>query len=91
MVRIHPSSRFKRSFKKMPRSIKESFDNKIKLFIKHPFHPKLETHKLHGKLAPYYAFYLRDGYRVLFDFLNDNNVLLINVGSHNDYKKWARS
>jgi len=34
-----------------------------------PFHPSLHTHKLKGNLADYYSFYLRGGFRVLFDFL----------------------
>lgn len=38
----------------------------------------------------YYAFYLKDGYRVLFEFEDNNNLLLVNIGSRNDYAKWER-
>ncbi len=88
MLVIHISSRFKRSFKKMPRIIKENFENKIDIFREHPFSTKLNTHKLHGNLEEYYAFYLQDGYRVLFEFLDNNCVILVNIGNHDNYSKW---
>ena len=90
MLTIHPSSRFKRSFKKQPRYIKQDFVQKIEIFKNYPFYPILHTHKLGGSLADYYSFYLRDGFRVLFDFMENDNVLLINIGNHDDYQKWSR-
>jgi addiction module RelE/StbE family toxin len=89
-MKINRSTRFKRSFKKLPFYIQDDFDQKIKIFFSNPFHPSLHTHKLSGNLADYYAFYLKDGYRVLFDFEEPCLVLLVNIGSHNDYKKWSR-
>jgi len=88
MLVIYRSTRFKRSFKRMPSHIREDFVQKIDIFRKNPFYSKLGTHKLGGRLRDYYVFCLRDGFRVLFDFLNDGSVLLINIGSHDDYKKW---
>ena len=90
MLVIHVSSRFKRSYKKLPRALKEDFAKHIEIFKTHPFHPTHRTHKLKGSLKDYYAFSLRNGYRVLFDFINNNTVILVNVGSHDDYKKWGR-
>lgn len=90
MLTLHVASRFKRSFKKIPLQIREDFKNKIEIFKKHPFDRSLRTHKLHGNLSTAYAFYLRNAYRVLFEFENSNNVLLINIGSHDDYTKWSR-
>lgn len=89
-MKINRSSRFKRSFKKLPPGVKKDFDQRIKIFFNDPFNPSLHTHKLKGNLADYYAFYLRDGYRVLFDFEGNNTVILVNVGSHDDYSKWGR-
>ena len=90
MLTLHVSSRFTRSYKKMSLRIKEDFGEKIERFKTHPFDSTLGTHKLHGNLDDYFAFCLRDGYRVLFDFEGDNNVLLVNIGSHDDYSKWSR-
>ena len=90
MLTIHVASRFKRSYKKLPVHIQKDFGARIETFKKSPFDSKLGTHLLHGRLFAHHAFYLRDGYRVLFEFEDDNNVLLINIGSHDDYRKWAR-
>lgn len=87
---IHVASRFKRSFKKIPALIKEDFAKKIGIFRKSPFNAIIRTHKLHGNLDSYYAFCLRDGYRILFEFESDNEVLLINIGDHNDYSRWSK-
>ncbi|OIO50032.1 MAG: hypothetical protein AUJ34_00035 [Parcubacteria group bacterium CG1_02_41_12] len=90
LLEVHRTSRFKKSYKKLPPPIQENFAKRIEIFQKDPYYPSLETHKLHSALGLYYAFYLKDGFRVLFEFQNNNTVLLINVGSHDDYEKWER-
>ncbi len=89
MIIIHISSRFERSFKKLPNEIKANFFEKLEIFKNNPFEKSLKTHKLNGNLREYYAFYLKNGYRVLVDFKTSNNILLVNIGSHDDYKKWG--
>ncbi len=89
-MRIEITSRFKRSYKKLPSLIRNDFDKRISVFFRDPFDLSLNTHKLRGNLDLYYAFYLRDGYRALFVFEEENHVLLINIGSHDDYAKWAK-
>ena len=81
---------FKSSFKHQPINIKQDFARKIEIFKLYPFYPSLHTHKLSGDLGEYYGFYLRDGFRVIFIFMEDDNILLVNIGSHDDYKKWGR-
>lgn len=89
MLTIHLSSRFERSYHKMPLNIQADFGEKIRFFQNNPFDPRLHTHKLGGRLQDLYAFYLRDGFRVLLDFVEPNVVLLVNIGSHDDYRKWG--
>ena len=91
MLIIHVATRFKKSFKRIPISVKKSFAERIEFFKGHPFHPYLKTYKLSGNLSNYYSFYLCDGFRVLFDFVSDNAALLINIGSHDDYKNGAEN
>lgn len=69
MLTIHPSSRFIRSFKRMPHNIKVDFSKKIDIFKKHPFHPSLHTHKLSGNLTDCHNFYIQGGFSVLFEFV----------------------
>ena len=74
----------------MPRRIKADLAKKIDLFKKHPYHPTLQTHKLSGNLGEYHSFHLKERFRVLFQFVESKDVLLINIGSHNDCQKWSR-
>lgn len=71
----------------MPSTIKDNFDKKIAIFMENPHDPKLKTHKLEGKLQSCLSFYLRDGYRVLFEFSASDTVNMLNVGPHSIYQK----
>ena len=90
MLTIHISTRFKRSFKKLSPAVKQDFAQRLERFMAHPFEPTLGTHKLEGRLETCYAFCLKGGYRVLFDFQDSGNALFIDIGRHDDYAKWAR-
>lgn len=89
-MKVNVSSRFKRSYKKTPQPIQKDFDKKISIFIKTPAHPSLKTHKLKGKLQECLAFRLKDGYRVLFEFSEPDTVDLLDIGSHDIYKRFQR-
>ncbi|MFA4846117.1 MAG: type II toxin-antitoxin system mRNA interferase toxin, RelE/StbE family [Patescibacteria group bacterium] len=90
MLIVEVSSRFHRSFRHLPLRVQDDFQTRITRFQLEPFDPTLRTHKLSGGLEGHYSFSLTDGHRVLFEFMSDNVVLLVNVGSHDAYKKWPR-
>ena len=50
------------------------------------FHPGLKTHKLKGKLEECYAFRLKGGFRVLFEYLDSETVNLLDIGPHDIYR-----
>ena len=87
MVQINVSPRFKRAYKKLPRHIKDSFQKRIKVFAKDPWHPSLKTHKLQGVYQECLSFRLDDGYRVLFEFSSANAADLLDIGPHDLYRK----
>lgn len=89
-MKINLSPRFKRAYKKLPSGIKDNFDKKIALFIENPKDPKLKAHKLKGKLQSCLSFYLRDGYRVLFEFSEAKTIDLLDVGPHDKYQEWGK-
>ena len=89
-MEVRVSSRFKRSFKTIPIHIQQDFELKIVLFMKNPRDQKLVTHKLKGKLQECLAFDLRDGFRVLFEFIDRNIVSLLDIGSHDKYHQWKK-
>jgi mRNA-degrading endonuclease YafQ of YafQ-DinJ toxin-antitoxin module len=54
------------------------------MFAKNPFQPRLRTHKLTGKLDGLWAFSVNFDCRVIFKFLSKNEVLLIEIGGHDE-------
>jgi addiction module RelE/StbE family toxin len=89
-MNVNLSPRFKRSYKKAPQHIRNDFDKKINIFIENLDHPSLKTHKLKGKLQECLAFRLKNGYRVLFEFSGPDTVDLLDIGSHDIYKRFRR-
>ncbi len=87
MTEIFISTKFKKSLKRIPIEIVEIFATKQSLFAVNPFHSSLRTHKLTGKLNMYFAFSITNSYRVIFEFLNKNKIVFINIGTHEIYKK----
>lgn len=87
-MEVHYSTRFTRSYQALPQHIQKDFDEQIARFIKNPRDPQLRTHKLKGKLVGCLAFVLRDGCRVLFQFISRNVVRLTSIGPHDHYRRW---
>ena len=86
MRQIFYSSKFQKNLKKMPHFVKEAFLTKESLFLTNPFHPSLETHKLHGKYREYWAFTVIGQYRVMFRFMGGKDFGFVNIGTHEIYK-----
>ncbi len=87
MIRIVWDQGFKRIYKKKIKyndELKKKFWEAIALFSKTPFHPRLKTHKLMGKLEGFWAFSIAYDYRVVFRFIDDDEVLLIDIGTHDE-------
>ena len=87
MIRAAWDEGFKRSYKKRVRNnsiLKKKFWEKMSAFLENPFFPLLRTHKLSGKLAGQWAFSVDDDCRIVFEFIGENRVLLIDVGSHDE-------
>jgi len=56
----------------------------VKKFTNNPFDQQLKTHKLTGKLQGLWAFSVDYNCRVIFRFLGKNEVLLIDIGGHDE-------
>jgi len=80
-------SSFKRAYKKMTAAnpdLKPKIAQALKTFADNPLHPSLKTHKLSGKLKGLWAFVVAYDCRVVFQFLDDQDVLLIDIGKHDE-------
>jgi addiction module RelE/StbE family toxin len=88
MIAIEYHKGFLKDFAKLPKSIQVKIGNLEDVFKENPFHPQLHTKGLHGKLRDLYSFRITRDYRVVFQFLSENEVLLIAVQHRKDiYKK----
>ena len=85
IVSIFYSSSFKKSVKKHL-SDRDKIEKIINKFIKNPFDPSLKTHKLSGKLSSYWSFSVDYHIRILFEFIDEQTVGLIDLGTHEIYK-----
>ncbi len=78
---------FKRAYRKRVKNnsgLKKKFWSTMEMFLDNPFYPRLRTHKLSGKLAGQWAFSIEEDCRVIFEFIGENSVLLIDIGSHDE-------
>lgn len=86
-MKIFYSSRFAREYKKLPNSIKDIAEKQEIIFRKNPFDPKLETHKLKGRLSGFLSFSIDCKYRIIFEFAKSKKtVYFYSVGDHDIYQ-----
>jgi addiction module RelE/StbE family toxin len=79
-----PFLRILKKWRKKYPDLQERFQQKITLFVEEPFHPSLRTHRLSGNLDGYWSLSITHEYRLVFKFVLDNQVLLIDIGSHDE-------
>ncbi|MFH1170069.1 MAG: type II toxin-antitoxin system mRNA interferase toxin, RelE/StbE family [Candidatus Vogelbacteria bacterium] len=83
-IRIQYSEQFLKRLKKLAKRILEKAEEREIIFRANPFDPRLETHKLHGKDKLHWAYSVDWKYRVKFLFLNDNDILYLTIGTHDE-------
>ena len=87
MIKVGFSSSFKKAYKKR---LRNDADKQLKLleclllFVSDPYHAKLRTHKLTGQLSELWSFTVEYDLRVVFCFVNDKEVLLEDIGTHDE-------
>jgi len=87
-MKIHSvfySSSFKKSIKKNI-SHQKKIESALVVFMDNPFNPALKTHKLTGKFGHYWSFSIDYHMRILFEFIDEETVGFINMGTHEIYK-----
>ncbi len=87
MIEIISDEAFLRILKKWRKKhpeLVDRFQQKLTLFSRDPFHPSLRTHSLSGNLAGYWSISINYEQRLVFQFLSDTKVLLIDLGTHEE-------
>lgn len=85
-MEIETSARFDKNYRRLPKKLKEVAKQKEIIFRTIPFHPTLNTHKLHGIEKGVWAFSINQKYRIKFVFLAGETVLFLDVGTHDVYR-----
>ncbi len=75
------------SAKKIEKRTKVQLQKCLEIFSKEPFHPKLRTKPLTGKLVGFYSFRLSKDYRVIFKFAEGKVIVLLRVKHRKDVYK----
>ncbi len=87
MIKVSWDHGFKRIYRKKVKNdaeLKSRLWDAMEIFTAEPFHPRLRTHKLTGRLDGLWAFSVGFDCRVIFKFLSKTEILLIDIGGHDE-------
>ncbi len=85
-MRIVYTTKFAREYKKLPKKVRLAAEKIEPLFRENPFHPALDTHKLHGRLKDFWSFSIGFRHRIVFEFGNTDTMYFHSVGNHDVYQ-----
>jgi mRNA-degrading endonuclease YafQ of YafQ-DinJ toxin-antitoxin module len=84
---IYPESYNKRARKFLQKhpALKKQYQKTLELLELDPYHPSLRLHALTGKLKGLSAIAVTLSYRIVIEMIvTEKNIILINVGSHEE-------
>jgi addiction module RelE/StbE family toxin len=87
---IYSESYLKRAkrFAKQHPDLKEQYRKALRLIEQNPFHPSLRILPLQGRLTGLHSVSINISYRISLEmFITENEIVLVNVGSHQDVYK----
>lgn len=83
MIHFIQHGYFEKDFKKLPQNIRDAFLERIHLFSINPYDPILKDHALKGHLIGKRSFSVTGDIRVIYRYIDETTVLLLQIGSHN--------
>lgn len=86
-MKIVYSRDFVKSVNSMSKPIQKKLADLLEIFQNNPFHSKLHTKPLTGKLKRFYSFRITRDWRVIFVFLNSETISLIDIAHRKDIYK----
>jgi len=87
LIKVIWDQSFKKTYQKQVKNdseLKKRFWKAMELFSQNPYNPRLRAHKLTGSLEGFWAFSVAYDCRVIFRFLTKDEILLIDIGSHDE-------
>lgn len=86
MIEIGYKPGFIREFQKLEPALQQEVREKIELFKDKKNHEHLKVHKLKGSLKDRWSFSINYRYRIVFQWIDEDSVVLLAVGDHDVYK-----
>lgn len=86
MHKIFYTKAFLKQYNKLSSNLKNKAKKAIELFKQNPKNPILKSHKLEGKLKDKYSFSIDQKNRIVFEFSNEGNFILLKIGNHDVYR-----
>ncbi len=86
MYRISFKPSFIKQTKHLEKNLLALLYKKMELLKDSQNHRVLKIHKLHGPLRGFYSFSLNYKTRVIFEFISQNEIVLVAMGGHEIYK-----
>lgn len=80
---INRSGRFKKQYRKLPKSIQARADIRIRLFINDPFSEILRNHSLSGEYSGCRSINITGDYRVIYEEI-DGIIEFLLIGTHDE-------
>ena len=80
------SQKFIKMLKKLPKQIITLAIKKEKIFKENPLHSSLRLHELHGKFKGIWSISITSNYRIIFERMDNGDILFISIGKHDIYK-----
>ncbi len=80
MIELVYGRAFWRSGKKLSKAQQDKLAKLLLYLCKNPFHPLLHSKPLVGKLSGFYSFRVTRDYRVIFRFLSEDVIELVEIG-----------
>lgn len=81
MLRITYTERFRKHYKKLSESEKDSFRKKLEIFVGNPLHPSLRTKRIQGT-KDLFEFSVNMDIRVIWYYEGEALVALVDIGHH---------
>ena len=85
ITKIILDDEFLEEFDRLPQTIQDRVVKMKKLLLENPMYPSLRLHKLSGPLYGLWSIRINRQYRLLFEPLENGDVLFVSVGTHAIY------
>ena len=82
MIEISITQEFEKLYATIPLSIKKKAEKQQAIFSQNPFYPSLHVEKLEPRNKQLWSFRIDKSYRIIFKFINLNQVVFLTIGTH---------